>query len=264
MTVRLLNRASDEVLRALADAGENGDISIATSLADSLSSPGKQHLIDNDVDEGIWEEMESGLVHHGRLTINYVLLMIPGGMIATAALAAEPIHAAAATIAASIIAPGYEPFAKIPLALVLRRWPILRHALISVLVGYASLVLAAAITATVLVWTGDVTGQAISGSSFVKEIIDPDTGMVLVSAAGALAGATMITSFRESVLAGPLIALALISTAAVTGAGVAIGDIPPIIGGLKRLVLDASFVVLLGFVLFGPKQMTTHRRDPIT
>src|SRR3954447_2437599 len=57
ITVHLLNRASDEVLRTFADAAKDGEITIVTGLADSLSSPGKQHLIDNDVDEGIWEEM---------------------------------------------------------------------------------------------------------------------------------------------------------------------------------------------------------------
>lgn len=63
--------------------------------------------------------------------------------------------------------------------------------------------------------------------------------------------------------AGPLIALVLIATAAITGAGVAIGEIGLVVGGLKRLGLDASFVVSLGFLSFAAKRLTMHMRDPI-
>jgi hypothetical protein len=239
ITIHLLNRGADDVLRTIADA--HGEITVVTGLADSLSNPGKQHQIDNDVDEGIWEEMESGLVHHGRLTINYFILMMLGGVIAGAGLGGEPIHAAAAIIAASIIAPGYEPLAKIPLSLVLRRWPILRHALISVVVGYTALVMVAALTIFALTHIGEIAAGEIA----------------------TLAGAIMITSFRETVLAGPLIALALISTSAVIGAGFATLNIELLIGGLKRLLLDSSFVILLGLIVFGLKRFTTHQRDPI-
>jgi hypothetical protein len=263
VTVHLLNRSSDDVLRALAETAQHGELTVATGLADSLSHPGKQHLIDNDVDEGIWEEMESGLVHHGRLTINYFMLMVLGGIIAGAGLGHEPVHAMVAIIAASIIAPGYEPLAKIPLAVVLRRWPILRHALVSAAVGYVAFVASAAITVRVLVAVGDVAPSAIAVSSFIHGLIDPPIGLMLISAAGALAGAIMITSFREVVLAGPLIAVALIATAAVVGAGIALADPGLIFGGLKRLALDAFLVIALGLLLFGAKRMTTHRRDPI-
>src|SRR5947209_13818739 len=40
-------------------------------------------------------------------------------------------------------------------------------------------------------------------------VIDPTAGILVISAAGAAAGAIMITAFRETVLAGPLIAIAM-------------------------------------------------------
>jgi hypothetical protein len=263
VTVHLLNRGSDEVLRAIAAVGRHGEFAVVTGLADSLSNPGKQHQIDHDVDEGIWEEMESGLVHHGRLTINYLLLMALGGIIGGAGLGQELLHAATALIAASIIAPAYEPLAKIPLALVLRRWPILRHACLSAAVGYTTLILSAAVTVGILTSIGGLSEGAIETREFVKHVIDPTAGLLVISAAGAAAGAIMITAFRETVLAGPLIAIALIITAVLAGAGIATGDSGLVIGGLKRLLLEVFVVILLGLIVFGLKRLTTHRRDPI-
>lgn len=95
--------------------------SFVTAEIASLSDPSHQHAIDHDIDEAIWEELETGLRHQGRITSNYLLLMAVGGIIAAAGVLAELAVATVAYVASAIIAPGFEPVAKIPLGIVLRR-----------------------------------------------------------------------------------------------------------------------------------------------
>ena len=158
--IKALNRGTDEVLRAVRRAqDERGAVvSVATSELASLISPARKDQIKNDVDEELWEETETGLLHQSRVTSNYLILMATGGAVAAAALVSELSVYVTLTVAASIIAPAFEPIAKIPLGLVLRRWDTARRALTSLLAGYAALLLAAAVTFLVLEWAGAVGG----------------------------------------------------------------------------------------------------------
>ncbi|MBA3439735.1 MAG: hypothetical protein H0T92_07695 [Pyrinomonadaceae bacterium] len=74
--------------------------------------------------------METGLRHQGRMNANYVVLMALGGAIAAFGLVSEPAPQAIAFVAASIIAPGFEPLAKIPLGLALGHWNVVKRGLL--------------------------------------------------------------------------------------------------------------------------------------
>ena len=50
----------------------------------------------------LWEKLETGLRHQGRITSNYLLLMAVGGIIAAAGVLAEPAVATVAYVASSI------------------------------------------------------------------------------------------------------------------------------------------------------------------
>ena len=263
VAVTTLNRGTDDVMRLAGEAMKHGDTAITTAQAGSVSASNRQRQIDDDVDEGMWEEMESGLVHHGHLTVNYIVLMALGGIIAAAALVSEPEARTAAFIAASIIAPGYEPVAKIPLAAVLHRWPIVRNALVSVSVGYAVVIVAAVATLWLLAAAGQIRLSDLPGNAEIDKLIRPNLGAMLISGSAAIAGMVMIMSFRETVLAGPLIGLALIPAAVVVAAGMAAGDVGMVAGAGKRLLLDLGFTVVFGGVVAGLKQRLVHRRRPV-
>jgi uncharacterized membrane protein len=264
VTVSCLNRGTDQVLQAIQNVFGNGvEMTVVTSLADSISRTSQQALIDSDVDEGIWEEMESGLVHHGRLTVNYVALMALGGAVAAAGLYADSMHKTVAFIAASIIAPGYEPIAKIPLSLVLRRWPILRNSLLSVAVGYGVLIAVSALTLLGLQAFGGINLGELASTPEVRHTTMPTLNLLILSACAATAGAVMVSSFRETVLAGPLIGLALIPVASMLGGAIAAWNPTVMWGAVKRLFLDISLVIVFGYVVFWLKQRFVHRRAMI-
>lgn len=111
-----------------------------------MTDPDHQHAIDRDVDEALWEEMEAGLRHQGRVTPNVIVLMALGSAVAAAGLFAhDPAEQVTASVAAAIVAPGFEPLAKLPLGLVLGRHEVFKLGLISAAAGYAILMAGGAV-----------------------------------------------------------------------------------------------------------------------
>ncbi|GAB2789581.1 hypothetical protein HNQ93_003221 [Hymenobacter luteus] len=264
LTVHVLNRGVDAVLRqARATVGHDTDLSVTTSEATSFIAPAQQETVENDKDEALWEEMESGLRHQGRITTNYLLLMGLGGIICTVGLVAEPVPQAVAFVSSAIIAPGFDPMAKVPLALVLKRWSILKLGIISTLVGYAFLVLCAALTMYALIAAGESSAAALASNPEVQHIVHPKLTELLPSASAALAGVVMLAAFRRSFQAGPLVALAIIPAAALIGAGLVTGQPTLAYKGLERFALDWVFIIGAGVILFGLKQALVHKRQPL-
>lgn len=262
ITVHVLNRGADEVLkRAREHGGER--VSIVTAELTSIIDKQHEEAIDRDVDEAVWEEMAAGLRHQGRVTANFVALMAVGGAIAAIGLVSEPAPQTIAFVAASIIAPGFEPLAKIPLGIVLGRWNVVWRGLVSSVVGYAVLVLAAALTMFVLLATHSVEVSELVGNPEVKNLAAPKLKEMIVSGAAAVAGMVMIAAYRRSVIAGPLVALVIIHAAATIGAGIAAGRTNLILEGIERLGLDVLFIIIAGVLVFFIKQITVHRRQPI-
>lgn len=264
LTVHVLNRGADEVLRrARAAVPDKDALSVVTSEVASFISPASHHAIDDDRDEAIWEEMESGLRHQGRITTNYLLLMSLGGIIAAIGLVSEPVPQAIAFVASAIIAPGFDSMTKVPLGLVLRRWPLVKRGLFSTLAGYAALVAAAALTMAALVAAGETSAEALATNPEVQHLAHPKLMELLLAGSGALAGVVILASFRRSFQAGPLIAMAFIPAAALIGAGLAVGRMDLATEGLERFLADWGFIVALGAPFLWLKQRFLHRRKPL-
>lgn len=264
LTVHVLNRGADEVLRRVrAAVPDLAQLSVVTSEATSFIAPAHHEAIESDRDEAIWEEMESGLRHQGRIGVNYLLLMALGGIICAVGLVGEPVPQAVAFIASAIIAPGFDPMTKLPLALVLRRGPLFWLGLRSSLLGYAVLIVAAGLTFAGLVAAGETSAAALAANPEVHHLRHPGLMELLVSGAGAVSGVLMLAAFRRSFQAGPLIAMAMIPAAALVGAGLAVGRPALAWDGLVRFGLDWLFVLVAGLVVFGLKQARVHQRQPL-
>ncbi|UYZ61831.1 DUF389 domain-containing protein [Hymenobacter weizhouensis] len=264
ITVHVLNRGADETLRTVHNlVSDPQALSIATSELTSIIAPADAERVMKDKDEAIWEEIESGLRHQGRLTGNYLSLMTLGGIIAAVGLVSEPVPQAIAFIASSIISPGFEPLAKIPLGLVLRRWVVAARGLGSSLAGYALFALAAGLTMLGLVSIDATSVGELATNPEVKNLVHPGLKELIISACGAAAGIIIVAAYRRSIIAGPLIALVLMPAAALLGSGLAVGRFDLAWEGLARFLADAGFILGFGTLIFLLKQLTVHRRQPI-
>lgn len=263
--VKALNRGADDVLRSAQRAQHvrGATVSVATSELASLIDPAHKDRIKDDVDEELWEEMETGLLHQSRVTSNYLILMATGGAVAATALVSELAVYVTLSVAASIIAPAFEPIAKIPLGLMLRQWDTARRAFVSTIAGYAVMVLAAALTFFVLEWAGAVTAAEFVGSREVQRMLKPTLKATLVSACAALAGITITAAYREIIIAGPVIALVLVPVAASVGVSLAAREPGMAAAALGRLGLDLLSVLVVSALYVLWKQKSAHRREPM-
>ena len=87
----------------------------------------------------------------------------------------------------------------------------------------------------------------------------------LVENRDALANAIALSSLRFNLarVVGPLMALVLISSASFFGCAVATGSWSIATQALRRLAIDAGFVVAASALVFWFKQRTVHRRRPL-
>ncbi|RAK62669.1 DUF389 domain-containing protein [Hymenobacter edaphi] len=264
LTVHVLNTGADEVLRRVrAAVPDKAALSVVTAEATSFISPNDHHLVRDDRDEAIWEEMESGLRHQGRITVNYLLLMALGGIIATVGLVSEPVPQAVAFVASAIIAPGFDPMTTVALGVVLRRGPLVRRGFTSALAGYAVLIGAAALTMWAMVAAGEADAALLATNKEVQHLAHPMLMELAVAGAGALAGVVMLAAFRRSFQAGPLIAMAFIPAAALIGAAPVVGRFDLALEGLERFGADWGFILALGIPFLWLKQRFLHRRPPL-
>jgi hypothetical protein len=262
--IHALNRGADTVLGCIDGVKrKTGSISVVTAEAGSFSDPAHQEQIDSDTDESIWEEMETSLRNRGQLTINFVALMALGGAIGATGLSLGPVPQAIAFVSASIIAPAFEPIAKLPLGLVIRNRRLVLDALWSFLAGYAALVVAAAAAVLLLQALGVTDLDKLAENAEVKRIMHPAADAILISVCAALAAIIIETTYRESLLAGPVVGLIVVPAACLVGAGLGLFDADVTIAAIERFSIDLAFIVVLGAFVFAMKQRLLHRRLPI-
>jgi len=263
ITVHSLNSGAGEVLRVIEGAYTHGAVSIATGDLASLVDREHAEAIITDTDEALWEETEVGLRHQSRPTHNYMLLMAAGGAIAATGFLSTPPTQTVAFVSASVIAPGFEPLAKVPFGLALGRWRTVLRGLRSALVGYFLIVLAAALAYLLLEATGATTLKNFLGNKELDKLSNPISLDILVSSAAAVAGVIMVATRRFALLAGPLMALALIPSAAMAGVAAVTGEGKLVLQGLERLGIDVVLIVALGLLVIILKQALVHRRRPL-
>ncbi|MDP9487050.1 MAG: DUF389 domain-containing protein [Actinomycetota bacterium] len=224
LVVHALNRDADRVMRLTDEARSEGQVSATTHELTSIVDPEHEREVANDVDEALWEESETSLRHQGRTTSNYLALMAFGGAVAATGFMVTGSSQTISLIAASVIAPGFEPLAKVPMGLALGRWAVVGRGLVSVGVGYLTLAVGAALAFALLRLTGVGTAEEFLGNSETKVLTDPTLRDILLSSFAALAGMIMVVAYRRSVIAGPLIALAIVPAAAMAGIALVAGE----------------------------------------
>ena len=260
VVIDALNSEMDAILKLIETTEKDGPISVVTSEVASIIDPERRKSVEGDSDEAIWEEMEAGLRHQSKVSINYLLLMALGGAIAAVGLVSPPGPQTLYFVASSIIAPGLEPLAKIPLSLVMRDLSLLTGGMRSVLTGYSSLVFASAVVYWILQAAGiDGYGQ-LAVNHEVERISHPTAMELIVSACGAIAGMLMFSTYRRAVIAGPVVALVVIPAAALTGMAAAAQRWDLFGEAMQRLALDFALIIMAGLVVFGLKQVFIHRR----
>jgi hypothetical protein len=267
LQVDVLNRSADEVLRRARPGLEDSSVKVTLVISENSAVIDRErvHLIETDADETLWEEIESDLRNHGRVSVNYIVLMALGGAIAAVGLLSDAVPQAIALVGASIIAPGFEPVAKLGQGLALNKAKICGRALWSLVVGYCVLLAAAfVVTFTVSHVFPGRPHEILMSQTTVRLLTHIEGVPVVASACAAVAGIIMVVSLRDLYVVGPLMVLVTISGVALTGAALAIGEPAVALGAIERVGVDMLLIVVLGAAVFFWKQRRFHRRKPIS
>lgn len=241
-------------------AGVDPDVSVTTTEPMGIVSPSSRDTIAREPASSTLEEMELLLDRESTMGLNKTLVMLAAGVIATVGIATNSVHI---VIGAMVIAPGFEPLVRVALATVAAPGTWWRGAR-DIAIGYGALVIGAALAALVLPVLG-IAMPADQGGYLSPGVLAGYWDRVtvagtVVAAAGGLAGAFLVAANRSVLTAGVMIVLALVPAAALTGVGLATGDLAMAGGAALRLLHDAVIVFAAGLVVLGAKRASRHRR----
>ena len=263
LQIHVLNSGTDNVLRLIEKYCNGKNFSVVTSEVASISNPLNQKMINKDVDEAIWEEIETGIRHNGRLTANFLILMAIGGVIAAIGFLGDLQMQVISFISSSIIAPGLEPVAKMPLGIILKKKDIIWNGIKSTLIGYGVLMLAAGGVFFILLMHGSAKPETFLKDKLAIALTDVTFKDFISSVAASAAGIIMYLSYRRNVIAGPLIALITIPAASGAAMCMVLGKWNSALLMLYRLGVDFLLIISVGVILIWLKQRFVHQRKPL-
>jgi hypothetical protein len=237
------------------------DFNLTISSPDATVSPTYNHDIRTDFSDGTWEEIECEIASESNMSINAIWVMGLAGVLAAVGIATNSLHT---VIGAMVIAPGFEPILRIPLALVARgaSW---KHGLGDTLKGYGALLLAAAATAWLLQLPPSLSmaqsSDYLEPGALVKYWTTLSVTSVIVTIAAAIAGALIVAMKRSVLTAGVMIALALIPTASLVAMALVVGNLDLMQQAAIRWAVDAGAVCVAGLAIFFWKRLRVQRRS---
>lgn len=256
LSLQATNGASRSILSVLAEAGIPEQGSINTSAPTSLISTDNQKAIDNETNETIWDEMAFMLRNDTNPSANFLVSMALAGAIAAGGLWADKLHL---IIGAMLIAPAFEPLARLPFGLISGTRQLIPSGLRSAVTGYLSLAAGAALTCWILQLAGAELSAPLPQQEWVSYWSSLTFSGVLVSVFGAIAGAIVISGQRAVLTTGVMVTLALIPSMALVGMGLATADLSLAGDGFLRWIVDVFLVVLMTGLVFWLKQFYIHK-----
>lgn len=263
VTVEVPNSSLQPLLRLLqersigVEPGTSYNVSEPVALVErSITTT----LLTESTDAG-WEEIHQVLAKESNMTVNSLSLMAIAGVLSTIGISTGTLHL---VIAAMVIAPGFEPLTRLALGTVAggsATW----FGLIDTLKGYLALVLGAIVAASLLPLLGKSIlggpGNYLDPNSLVNYWTSSSISSLLISLLAGTAGAIVVATNRTVLTSGVMIALALIPSAGLIGAGIVAGDLPLAGRSAVRWLLDVFIVVGTSQLVFLWKRNTVHKRN---
>lgn len=261
LSLTVTNEATRPLLALLDELRISDSGSVEMTEPTSLAVAGKQHEINHESNETVWDEMAFLLRSDTNPSLNYLVAMAMAGAIAAGGLWTDTLHL---IVGAMIIAPAFEPLARLPFALVTGARELISTGVTSILAGNALLVLGAALATLLLEIWGTRPAVPLAEQQWMTYWSTPTFAGLLVSAFGAVAGAVIIGGQRAVLTTGVMITLALIPSMALVGMGIATADFSIAGQGLLRWLMDAALVIAMSAAVFRLKHRYLHRERALS
>lgn len=240
--------------------GTRDGVALSTTEPLSLVSHGYSAL---SREEGgtTWEELELTMSQDSTMTGDRLVVMLIAGAIAAFGILSGTVHV---VVGAMVIAPGFQPFARLTLGLVnrSRSW---RGGAVDIVRGYAAVAIGAVGAAAISQVFGasalDSGDPSYLGADELVAYWSTLTWTgVAVGATAAVCGGLLLAINRTVLTAGVMVALALVPTAALGPMALLAGD-PALAGrAVVRFVVEVVLVLAGSALVFLVKRLGDDRR----
>jgi uncharacterized hydrophobic protein (TIGR00271 family) len=241
---------ANDVIDRLLDIGvqEQGAIQVEP-LRTWISRPGfdaERAAPGADADAIVWADVVQRAYEESELTFAYTTFITLATLIASVAIV---LDSQILIIGAMVLGPEFGAVAALGIALVRRRFTLLRHAVRTLVVGFAAAI--AISTAVVLLgrWLGWVAEEDVSGPRPGTDFVyQPDRWSLVVALIAGTAGVLAMTSTRSGGLVGVFISVATIPAAGNVALGLAFGLGDEVWGSTLQLGVNITGMALAGWL----------------
>jgi hypothetical protein len=262
VTLGVANAQLGEVMRLADryDLGREGGVTMTTSIPLSVVTPAYTSLA-REVGATTWEELELSIGEDSTMRGDRTLVMGIAGVIAGLGIVSGTLHV---VIGAMVIAPGFQPFARLVLGMINRSgaW---RGGLVDVLRAYGALVAGATVAALLSLVFGVDALDGDADSYFAADALVTYWSTttwpgVAVGAAAALCGGILVTLNRTVLTAGVMVALALVPSISLVPMALVAGEVAVAGAALLRFAIEVALVLVGTFLVFAYKRRQDGRR----
>ncbi|MRH86439.1 DUF389 domain-containing protein [Nocardia sp. SYP-A9097] len=208
-------------------------------------------------DAVVWAEVTQRSYEDTELNWSYLSFLTLATVIASIAIITD---SQILTVGAMVLGPEFGPIAALGVALVRRRFILLRLAIRTLVTGFVTAIavtIVLTLIARALGWVtlGDVVGPR-PGTAF---IYTPDKWSFIVAVIAGAAGVLSITSAKSVGLAGVFISVTTVPAAGNIALGIAFGNGSTIWGSVAQLFLNIAGMALAGWATLAVQQLVWAR-----
>ncbi len=246
VVVEVAREAADDLISALIDLGLHHDGAIVLQPIQAWTSrrgfEAEVNAPGSGTDSVVWLDVTQRAYDDSELNWTFLAFMTLATLIAGVGII---LDSTILIVGAMVLGPEFGAIAALGVALVQRRWGLLRFASRSLVVGFAVGIALTALATLVGRWLGWVTVDQIGASRVMTSFIfRPDQWSVIVAVIAAAAGVLSVTSAKTGGLSGVFISVTTIPAAANIAVGTVFGQWSEVSGSAAQLAIN---LICMGF-----------------
>ncbi|GAB4078713.1 DUF389 domain-containing protein [Nostocoides australiense] len=221
------------------------------ALDAELAAPGSSS------DAVVWTEVTRRAYDDSELNWTYISFMVMATLLAGIAII---LDSGILTVGAMVLGPEFGAIAALGVALIRRRWQLLRMAARTLVVGFSAAILLTFLISLGGRWLGWVTIEDLTSRRMATDFIyHPDRWSIVVAVLAAAAGVLSLTSAKVGGLSGVFISVTTIPAAGNVALGLAFGDWGEVRGSGLQLLINIAGMAVAGWATLWIQQLVWAR-----
>ncbi|MBE9010907.1 DUF389 domain-containing protein [Pseudanabaenaceae cyanobacterium LEGE 13415] len=260
VTIQATNTVSPAIFNLLTEFDLARSGLIRTSQNSSLISSQNDVALHRESSETIWEEMLNLLREQSNVTVNFLVMLFCSGALAATGFWTNTLFL---VLAGQVLGPHFEPLARIPFGVVVRRWQLSLNGIIAAIVGFFSVALGAAIAVGFLQVVQPRPGLDLNTQTVAQYFSSLSGSSILAASIAAIAGSVIIAAQQLVLLTGVYLGLNLVPSMSLVGMAIASGKWHLAQSSFINWLANAGLVLGWCAVVFSLKQVFWHRRQAL-